>query len=108
ATKRIFVVRKVLDEFLEKFVKKTKSLRVGDPFSPETDIGPMVREEALETLDGQVKEAVRQGAHLELGGERLRRKGSFYPLTDLKYLKLELRMKKIEQVVPTVYCLAMR
>jgi succinate-semialdehyde dehydrogenase/glutarate-semialdehyde dehydrogenase/succinyl-CoA reductase len=71
ATKRIFVVKNVLDEFLEKLVKKTKSLRVGDPLSPETDIGPMVREDALKTLDGQVKDALRQGARLELGGERL-------------------------------------
>src|SRR5206468_4122088 len=29
ATKRIFVVKQVLDKFLEKFVKKTRSLKVG-------------------------------------------------------------------------------
>jgi len=108
ATKRIFVVRKVLDEFLEKFVKKTKSLRVGDPFSPETDIGPMVREEALETLDGQVKEAVRQGAHLELGGERLRRKGSFYPPTVLTDITLEMRMMKEETFGPAAPVMAVK
>jgi len=100
ATKRIFVVKKVLDEFLEKFVKKTKSLRVGDPLSPETDIGPMVREDALKTLDGQVKDSVRQGAKLELGGERLRRKGSFYAPTILTNTTPKMRIMKEETFGP--------
>jgi len=100
ATKRIFVVKKVLDEFLEKFVRKTKSLRVGDPLSPETDIGPMVREDALKTLDGQIKDSVRQGAKLELGGERLRRKGSFYAPTILTNTAPKMRIMKEETFGP--------
>src|SRR3989441_4873225 len=108
ATKRIFVVRKVLDEFLEKFVKKTKSLRVGDPFSPDTDIGPMAREDALKTLDGQVKDALRQGARLELGGERLRRKGSFYAPTVLTDITPEMRMMKEETFGPAAPVMAVK
>jgi succinate-semialdehyde dehydrogenase/glutarate-semialdehyde dehydrogenase/succinyl-CoA reductase len=102
ATKRIFVIRKVLDEFLERFVKKTKSLRVGDPLSPDTDIGPMVREDALKILDGQVKGSVRQGANVELGGERLRRKGSFYAPTILTNVTPEMRIMKEETFGPAV------
>ncbi len=108
ATKRIFVVKKVLDEFLEKFVKKTKSLRVGDPLSPETDIGPMVREDALKTLDGQVKDALRHGARLELGGERLRRKGSFYAPTVLTSVTPEMRMMKEETFGPAAPVMAVK
>ena len=93
-------IEQVLDEFLEKFVKKTKSLRVGDPLSPETDIGPMVREDALKTLDGQVKDSVRQGAKLELGGERLRRKGSFYAPTILTNTTPKMRIMKEETFGP--------
>ena len=108
ATKRIFVVKKVLDEFLEKFVKKTKSLRVGDPLSPETDIGPMVGEDALKTLDGQVKDAVRQGANLELGGERLRRKGSFYAPTILTNTTPRMRIMKEETFGPAAPVMAVK
>jgi acyl-CoA reductase-like NAD-dependent aldehyde dehydrogenase len=100
ATKRIFVVKQVLDEFLEKFVRKTKSLKVGDPLSPETDIGPMVREDALKTLDGQVKDAAKQGARLELGGERLKRKGSFYSPTILTNVTPDMRIMKEETFGP--------
>jgi acyl-CoA reductase-like NAD-dependent aldehyde dehydrogenase len=96
ATKRIFVDKHVLDKFLEKFVKKTRSLRVGDPLSPDTDIGPIVREEALKTLDGQVKDSIKQGAHLEIGGERLSRKGYFYSPTILTNVTPKMRIMKEE------------
>lgn len=108
ATKRIFVVKKILDEFLEKFVKKTRSLRVGDPLSPETDIGPMVREDALKTLDGQVRDAVRQGANLEMGGERLRRKGSFYAPTILTNTTPKMRIMKEETFGPAAPVMAVK
>jgi acyl-CoA reductase-like NAD-dependent aldehyde dehydrogenase len=108
ATKRIFVVKRVLDEFLEKFVKKTRSLRVGDPLSPETDIGPMVREEALKTLDGQIKDALTKGAHLELGGERLKRKGFFYAPTILTNVTTEMRIMREETFGPAAPVLAVK
>jgi acyl-CoA reductase-like NAD-dependent aldehyde dehydrogenase len=108
ATKRIFVVKRVLDEFLEKFVKKTRSLRVGDPLSPETDIGPMVREEALKTLDGQIKDSLTKGAHLELGGERLKRKGFFYAPTILTNVTTEMRIMREETFGPAAPVLAVK
>ncbi len=108
ATKRIFVVKKVLDEFLDKFVRKTRSLRVGDPLSPETDIGPMVREEALKALDEQIKDAVTHGARLELGGERLRRKGFFYAPTILTGVTAEMRMMREETFGPAAPVMAVK
>ena len=108
ATKRIFVIKKVLDDFLERFEKKTKSLKVGDPLSPETDIGPIVREDALKRLDEQVKDAVRQGANLELGGERLRRKGSFYAPTILTNTTPDMRIMQEETFGPAAPVMAVR
>ncbi len=108
ATKRFFVVKKVFDEFLDKFVKKTRSLKVGDPLSPETDIGPMVRDDALKTLDGQVQDAVKQGANLEFGGERLRRKGSFYMPTILTNVSRGMRIMKEETFGPAAPVMAVK
>ena len=42
ATKRFFVIKKIANEFIEKFVQKTEKLNVGDPLSDQTDIGPLV------------------------------------------------------------------
>src|ERR687892_724366 len=42
ASKRFIVTKKVANEFIEKFVQKTEKLKVGDPLSDDTDIGPVV------------------------------------------------------------------
>ena len=47
ATKRFFVVEKIANEFIEKFTQKTEKLKVGDPLSEDTDIGPLVALKAL-------------------------------------------------------------
>ncbi len=99
-SKRFFVEKGVADEFLEQFIAKTKSLKVGDPMSPESDVGPMVREEALKTLDRQVKDSVKMGAKLELGGEKLKRKGFFYQPTILTDVKTDMPVMKEETFGP--------
>jgi acyl-CoA reductase-like NAD-dependent aldehyde dehydrogenase len=99
-SKRFFVEKNVADEFLDRFIAKTKSLKVGDPMGPETDVGPMVREEALRTLDKQVKDSVKMGAQLELGGERLKRKGFYYQPTILTEVKPDMPIMKEETFGP--------
>jgi succinate-semialdehyde dehydrogenase/glutarate-semialdehyde dehydrogenase/succinyl-CoA reductase len=98
--KRFFVAKTIADDFLDRFISKTKSLKVGDPMSPETDVGPVVREESLHTLDRQVKDSVKMGAKLELGGERLKRKGFFYPPTILTDVKPDMPVMKEETFGP--------
>lgn len=98
--KRFFVEKNVADEFLDQFVAKAKSLKVGDPLSPETDVGPMVREEALKTLDQQVKASVKMGAQIEIGGEQLKRKGFFYPPTILTEVDSDMPVMKEETFGP--------
>jgi succinate-semialdehyde dehydrogenase/glutarate-semialdehyde dehydrogenase/succinyl-CoA reductase len=98
--KRFFVAKRIADEFLDRFISKTKSLKVGDPLSPETDLGPVVREESLHTLDRQVKDSVKMGARIELGGERLKRKGFFYAPTILTAVEPEMPVMKEETFGP--------
>jgi len=98
--KRFFVAETIADEFLDRFISKTKSLKVGDPLSPETDVGPVVREESLHRLDRQVKDSVKMGAKVELGGERLKRKGFFYPPTILTEVKPDMPVMKEETFGP--------
>ena len=83
ASKRFIVVKDIAEEFIEKFVQKAEGLRVGDPLSDNTDIGPLVNANALEKIDSQVKEAVREGAEVLLGGEQTGNRGYFYKPTVL-------------------------
>lgn len=100
ASKRFFVAKPVSEEFIAQFVRKTKALRVGDPMSPETDIGPMVREDALVAMDGQVKDSVKEGAHIEVGGERLDRPGFYYTPTVMTNVNPKMRVMKEEVFGP--------
>src|SRR4051812_21653087 len=47
---RVYVVEEVADRFIDGVVRKTSALRVGDPLDYETEIGPMVSQEQLETV----------------------------------------------------------
>ncbi len=100
ASKRFFVAKGVSEQFLDQFTKKTESLRVGDPLESDTDIGPMVREDALQTLDTQIRDSVKTGAHITLGGERIRRRGFFYAPTILTDVTPEMRVMKEETFGP--------
>ena len=59
---RIYVHRKVWDDFLDGFVDLTKQYVLGSPLDPETTLGPMVRAEAAASVRKQIASAVRAGA----------------------------------------------
>lgn len=84
ATKRFIVVKKIANEFIEKFVQKTEKLNVGDPLSDQTDIGPLVNSKSVENMESVVEDSVRKGGEVLTGGERVRSKGSFYKPTLLR------------------------
>ena len=54
AQKRFVVVKDIANEFIEKFVQKTEKLKVGDPLSEDTDLGPIVNASGPKTIDSQV------------------------------------------------------
>jgi acyl-CoA reductase-like NAD-dependent aldehyde dehydrogenase len=83
AAKRFIVEEPVLQAFTEQFVARVEDLKVGNPLRPETDIGPIAREDLLTEIHDQVTRAITQGARLCLGGERLERPGFYYMPTVL-------------------------
>ena len=100
ATKRFFVVEKVADEFTEMFTQKTEKLKVGDPLSEETDVGPLVNSKSLENIEGIVTDAVKAGAEALTGGERKGDKGFFYNPTILTKISPKMRIAREETFGP--------
>jgi len=84
ASKRFIVTKKIASEFIEEFVTKTEKLKVGDPLSDDTDIGPLVNGNSLSNIESLVAKSVRQGAEVVTGGERTNSKGFFYRPTIMK------------------------
>ncbi len=67
SAKRIIVDDPIAAEFVERFVKRVKNLKVGDPRQPDTDIGPLTTKAQLEKPHAQVQDALDKGATFQCG-----------------------------------------
>ena len=76
AAKRFIVHDAIYDRFEKEFVAGMKQLRVGDPITESTDIGPLATEQILKDLQDQVNVSVAAGAKLLTGGQRADLKGA--------------------------------
>ena len=83
ASKRLIVVEKVAEPFLAGLKTGMQSMKLGDPMSPDTDVGPLSSESAAQKLDEQVQKTVKAGATVVLGGGRPDRKGAYFNPTIL-------------------------
>ncbi|MDB6148309.1 MAG: Succinate-semialdehyde dehydrogenase, partial [Spartobacteria bacterium] len=83
AAKRFLISDKIYDQFVQQFVEKMRSLRVGDPLADETEIGPLATEQILQGVEEQVRKSVAAGAKLLTGGNRIHGPGFFYEPTVL-------------------------
>lgn len=68
STERLIVAEKIADELIARVEAKRSALKVGDPASPDTDLGPVIDIGAAERLSGLVGDAVSKGARLIGGG----------------------------------------
>ncbi len=59
---RIYVERTIHKKFVEAFVELTKQYRLGNPLDPQTNLGPVVRTDAADSVRAQVRQAVKKGA----------------------------------------------
>src|SRR5262249_31043479 len=83
AAKRFILSEKIADEFERLFVEAARLLRVGDPFNPAMQMGPMARADLRDSLHKQVEGSVAKGARVLCGGKPPPGKGAFYPATVL-------------------------
>ncbi len=69
AVNRFIVDERIYDEFVHRFVERTKALKVGDPEAPDTMIGPIINQTQLQGLLKRIEEARASGAREMLGGD---------------------------------------
>jgi acyl-CoA reductase-like NAD-dependent aldehyde dehydrogenase len=69
SVQRIYVQRGAYDDFVGRFVSKVQSLKVGDPAEEDTDVGPVIDEDARDRIVSWVEEARSAGADVLTGGE---------------------------------------
>jgi betaine-aldehyde dehydrogenase len=65
---RVFVQRGLHDRFVARLVERTKTIRIGDPLDPETQMGPLVNKAQHEKVLGYIETGKQDGATLACGG----------------------------------------
>jgi succinate-semialdehyde dehydrogenase/glutarate-semialdehyde dehydrogenase len=83
APSRIFVESTRYAAFVDRFAQIARALHVGDGIDPSTEMGPLANPRRLTALQHLVDDARARGAHIVTGGERLSRRGYFFPPTIL-------------------------
>ena len=104
SVERIYVEKDSYDEFLEKFVERTKAMSIGAGFDWETQVGSLASADQLETVTDFVNDAREAGATIAAGGRARPDLGPyFYEPTILTDVPNEARLFSDEVFGPVVY-----
>ncbi len=69
SVQRVWIHEEIWDEFIEKFIERTKRIKVGDPAEEETEMGPLIDDESAKRLEEWLEEAKIEGAKFLIGGQ---------------------------------------
>ena len=108
SAERFYVVGSVFDEFVDRFVAFTKTLRIGDPMGPDVDLGPLISGPQREKVERKLAQTLAAGARVIVGGRRppLAR-GFFYEPTAVVDVAADsplLREETFGPVAPLIRC----
>jgi len=99
SVQRIFLHKNIHDAFVEKFIGRVRKLKVGNPLEEDTDVGPMIDENAARRAEEWIREAVADGARILHGGGRA---GSILEPTVLTNVKTTMKVCYLEVFAPVV------
>ena len=103
SVERCYVHRSLYSRFTELCAEKAARLRVGNGLEPEVEVGPMIHERQVRTVEQHVDEAIALGARLLTGGKRLPNLGpNFYAPTVLADVNHGMRIMREETFGPVL------
>lgn len=103
---RLFVEKKIYDEFVGRVADFSKTLKVGNGSDPATQVGPLVSQEQMTRVSGYLNIGRQEGARPLSGGERLTdgamAKGFFVPPTVFADVRDDMRIAQEEIFGPVI------
>jgi succinate-semialdehyde dehydrogenase/glutarate-semialdehyde dehydrogenase len=100
APTRFLVQDKLYEPFVDKFVAAAKAIKVGNGQDPATEMGPLANPRRIPALEGMIQDAVKRGAELRTGGNRIGNRGYFFEPTVLTGTPKEARAMNEEPFGP--------
>lgn len=103
---RIYIEKSIYEKFKIDFVERTKSLKVGDPFAKDTNLGALVSKQHLEKVESYIEIAKNDGSKILCGGNRVQvsglEKGYFLEPTIIEVSNNNCRLNQEEIFGPVV------
>jgi succinate-semialdehyde dehydrogenase/glutarate-semialdehyde dehydrogenase len=95
---RILVQEGIHDEFVSRLVDEASKLKVGNGLEPETKVGPLIEQSAIDKVQRHIGDAIERGGELLLGGEGVG--GLFWQPTVLTNVPADAAMSREETFGP--------
>jgi len=112
ATSRLLLHEDIHDEFLDMLVERTAKLRLGSGLDENTDVGPLINQQALDKVEGYIEVARQEGDEILIGGRRADQgglaRGFFFEPTILRGVKPGSRLACEEVFGPVLSVMKFR
>ena len=108
AGSRLIVERSIHGAFVEKVIAVAKSIRVGDPLDPATQMGPVVSRDQMDRVLSYIDKGQAEGASLRLGGGRVGTDGFFVSPTLFDKVDNKMTIAQEEIFGPVLSVIAVR
>lgn len=112
ATSRLILHEKIHDKFITMLLGKMKSLRLGNGLDAGSNVGPLISEGQMKTVNEYVQIGKQEGATVAVGGERETSNGTangwFFKPTVLTNVTPEMRVAKEEIFGPVLSVIKVR
>jgi len=109
AGSRLYLHEDIAEQFLERMVAQARMIRIGDPLSEETQMGPLCTPGQLANIEREVAHAIGEGAQLLCGGRQPDgMAGNFYEPTIIECPRQDLRIVDTELFGPVLSVLRFR
>ncbi len=102
AGSRLLIERSIHDRFVGELVSRAMAIRVGDPLDAESEMGPLVSRQQLDTVEKYVAIGKEEGATLATGGRRLSGNGFYYEPTIFVNVDNSMRIAQEEIFGPVL------
>ncbi|MEP1152381.1 MAG: aldehyde dehydrogenase family protein [Balneola sp.] len=102
STRRLIIHESVYDQFKDRLLSIYENINIGDPLEPDTLVGPMIDQLAVDGMQNALKEAEKEGAKIIFGGEVLDGDG-FYVRPAIVEAKNEFKIVQEETFAPILY-----
>jgi succinate-semialdehyde dehydrogenase/glutarate-semialdehyde dehydrogenase len=98
---RLYIQRGIYDKFAEAFVEKVKNFKVGHGYDEGVTHGPLIHDRAVSKVDAHVKDAVKHGGKVLVGGQKLPDLGdNFYQPTVIRDMTTDMALAHEETFGP--------